>query len=67
MESKILNHKEKNKETKRITIISRDGTKVPISLIYKKGTNLKEAPLLQYGYGSYGLQLNHLLNYHSCL
>ena len=35
-------------------IKARDGVKVPVSLIYKKGINLKDAPLLQYGYGSYG-------------
>ena len=52
---KILHHKENNYETKRITIVARDKTKVPISIVYKKGINLKEAPLLQYGYGSYGL------------
>ena len=52
---KILNHKENDYEIKKITIVARDGTKVPISLIYKKGINLKKAPILQYGYGSYGL------------
>ena len=52
---KILNHKKNKYVTKRINIIARDGKKVPISLIYKKGINLKNAPLLQYGYGSYGL------------
>ncbi len=52
---KILNHKKGKFETKRINIIARDKTKVPISLIYKKGIDLKKAPLLQYGYGSYGL------------
>ena len=52
---KILKHNENNYEIKRISITSRDGTKIPISLIFKKGINLKEAPLLQYGYGSYGL------------
>ncbi len=52
---KILGHNRNNYEIKRISITSRDGTKVPISLIYKKGINLKKAPLLQYGYGSYGL------------
>ena len=52
---KVLNHKENEYETKRITIVARDKTRVPVSLIYKKGINLKKAPLLQYGYGSYGL------------
>ena len=51
----ILNHKEKDYEIKRLFIKARDGTKVPISLVFKKGINLKKAPLLQYGYGSYGL------------
>ena len=52
---KVLHHKDNKYETKRISITARDGTKIPISLIYKKGIDLKEAPLLQYGYGSYGL------------
>ena len=52
---RIIGHKEKNYKVERLFISSRDGTKVPISLIYKKGINLKKAPLLQYGYGSYGL------------
>jgi oligopeptidase B len=47
-----------NKEdyiTERLYATAKDGTKVPISLVYKKG--LKKdgtAPLLLYGYGSYG-------------
>ena len=52
---KVLTHKQEKYATKRITITSRDGTKVPISLIYKKGIKLNKSPLLQYGYGSYGL------------
>ena len=51
---KVLNHKPNKYETKRLFIHARDKTKVPISLIYKKGIDLKKAPLLQYGYGSYG-------------
>jgi oligopeptidase B len=35
---------------------ARDGAKVPISLVYRKGTPLDgTAPLLQYAYGSYGV------------
>lgn len=35
--------------------VSRDGTKVPLSIVYKKGTNKDgKAPLLLYAYGSYG-------------
>lgn len=52
---KLSKHKKIKYETKRISIVARDGARIPISLIYKKGINLKKAPLLQYGYGSYGL------------
>ncbi len=41
--------------TERILIKARDGKKIPVSLIYKKGINLKSSPLLMYGYGAYGL------------
>ncbi len=41
--------------TKRLYAKARDGVKVPISLVYKKGMKLNgENPLLLYGYGSYG-------------
>lgn len=42
-------------ETKRIWAISKDGTKIPVSIVYRK--DLKKSsgnPLLLYGYGSYG-------------
>ena len=51
---KVLNHKENDYKSKRIFITARDKTKIPVSIIYKKGINLKKAPLLQYGYGAYG-------------
>jgi len=51
-----LNTFEENKYiTKRIYINARDGQKIPVSLVYKKGINPVKAPLLMYGYGSYGL------------
>ena len=38
---------------------SRDGTQVPLSIVYKKGTPRDgSAPLLLYGYGSYGHSLD---------
>ncbi|NMH88178.1 S9 family peptidase [Flavivirga algicola] len=44
-----------NYESKRIWATARDGLKVPISLVYKKGIQLDGTnPLLQYAYGSYG-------------
>lgn len=47
--------KKENYESKRIWATARDGVKVPISLVYKKGTRIDaQTPLLQYAYGSYG-------------
>lgn len=47
-----------NKEnyiSERVFVTVRDGAKVPISIVYKKGTKIDgSAPLLQYSYGSYG-------------
>ena len=38
---------------------ARDGTKVPVSLVYRKGTQPDgNNPLLQYGYGSYGSSID---------
>lgn len=45
-------------EAKRIWSVSRDGTNVPISLVHRKGVKPDgTAPLLLYGYGSYGASL----------
>lgn len=47
-----------NYVTKRVWADARDGVKVPISLIMKKGTKLDgKAPLLLYAYGSYGYSM----------
>ena len=41
--------------TERLYATARDGARIPISLVYKKGTERSfPAPLLLYGYGSYG-------------
>lgn len=41
--------------SKRLFATARDGVQVPISLVYKKSTELgANTPLLQYAYGSYG-------------
>lgn len=45
--------------TERIFATAKDGTKVPIALVYKKGLEKDgSAPLLLYGYGSYGSSSN---------
>ncbi len=45
--------------TERLYATAKDGTKVPISLVYKKGIEKNgSAPLLLYGYGSYGASMD---------
>lgn len=41
--------------SERLYVTARDGVKIPVSLVYKKGTVKSEnTPLLLYSYGSYG-------------
>ncbi len=48
----------KNYETKRLWAKARDGVKVPMSVVYRKGTPLDgSAPLVLYAYGSYGINM----------
>jgi len=48
-----------NYESKRLWATSRDGVKVPISIVYKKGMQLNgKNPVLQYAYGSYGATID---------
>jgi len=52
-----------NYESKRLYAPATDGTKIPISLVYKKGLVTKgENPLLLYGYGSYGASMDATFN-----
>ena len=45
-------------ETSRVWATARDGVKVPVLVVMKKGTKLDgSAPMLLYGYGSYGVSL----------
>jgi oligopeptidase B len=45
-------------ETTRVWATARDGVKVPISIVMKKGTVLdSKAPMLLYAYGSYGASM----------
>ena len=42
----------------RIEATASDGTRIPISLVYKRGVEKNgDAPLLLYGYGSYGISM----------
>lgn len=52
-------YKVEDYKTERLYAVAEDGTKVPISLVYKKGFKQEgEAPLLLYGYGSYGATMD---------
>ena len=43
-------------ETERVFATAKDGTKVPVSIVYKKGFKKDgNSPLLLYAYGSYGI------------
>ena len=45
-------------DTTRIWATARDGVKVPISIVMKKGTKLDgKSPMLLYAYGSYGISM----------
>lgn len=44
-------------QSERVWAVANDGTKIPVSLVYKKGIDRAHAPCLLYGYGSYGYTL----------
>ncbi|MCE3282621.1 MAG: protease [Chitinophagaceae bacterium] len=49
--------------TERLYATARDGVKIPISIVYKKGFEKDgNAPLLLYGYGSYGASMDAAFN-----
>ena len=48
-----------NYVTERVWVTARDGVKVPVSLVYRKGFEKNgKAAMLQYGYGSYGASMD---------
>jgi oligopeptidase B len=56
-EQEVLGGKfdKENYESKRVFATAEDGTKIPMSLVYKKGLELNgNNPVFQYAYGSYG-------------
>lgn len=66
-ESKVLKEQEilggkfnkDNYISKRLWATAADGEKIPLSMVYHKDTKLsKDTPLLQYGYGSYGVTID---------
>lgn len=58
-EKVIGGHYPEDYQSLRLFAKALDGKEVPISLVYKKGTPLDgSAPLLLYGYGSYGITID---------
>ena len=50
-------------QAERIWATARDGTKVPISLVYRRGAPRDgSAPMVLYGYGSYGISLSPIFS-----
>lgn len=57
-ETEVPTYNAKLYETKRVWAKAKDGTRVPVSLVYKKSLFKKgQNPLFQYGYGSYGISM----------
>ncbi len=49
----------KNYQTERVYVTARDGAKVPVSIVYRKGFKKDgKSPLLLYAYGSYGASMD---------
>lgn len=49
--------------SERIWVPARDGERVPVSIVYRKGTTIDgRAPLLLYGYGSYGVTVDPMFS-----
>ncbi len=58
-EEVVGDFKSENYQSERLFATAKDGTKIPISLVYRKGVKKDgKAPCLLYGYGSYGYSMN---------
>ncbi|HVR80927.1 MAG TPA: S9 family peptidase [Luteimonas sp.] len=59
----VLGYDPERYVTERVWVMARDGARVPVSLVYRKGfENNGSAALLQYAYGSYGLSMDPAFN-----
>lgn len=63
-ETEVLGGYDRTKyETRRLWARARDGVRIPLSVVYRKGlTQDGKAPLLLYGYGSYGFGMAATFN-----
>ena len=65
-ETEVLGGKfdKNNYESKRIWATAEDGTKIPVSIVYRKGIKLNgKNPFLMYAYGSYGSTVDPYFSY----
>ena len=62
-QEEVKGHDSKRYTTRRLWATARDGVKVPLSVVYRKGLARDgKAPLWLYGYGSYGLGMPATFN-----
>lgn len=62
-QKKVIGYDPQQYVQERLFSTARDGSKVPISIVYKKGFNKNgKAPLLMYGYGAIGFSLDPTFN-----
>jgi oligopeptidase B len=50
-------------ESKRLFATAKDGTKIPISIVYKKSLHQENMPLYLIGYGAYGVDMDPWFSY----
>jgi len=54
----VIGYEQNQYTTERLWITARDGIRIPVSLVYKKGLKKNNsAPLYLYAYGSYGISI----------
>ncbi|MCC5073333.1 S9 family peptidase [Xanthomonas campestris] len=59
----VIGYEAGNYVTERVWVTARDGVKLPVSLVYKKGFKKDgTAALFQYAYGSYGMSMDPAFN-----
>ena len=57
-QKKLIGFNRSNYKDQRFFIKARDGVDIPVITIAHENTNLKTAPILFYGYGSYGINID---------
>lgn len=62
-QDEVVGYRPEQYQTERVWVDARDGAKVPVSLVYRKGLQRNgQNPTLIYGYGSYGVTIDPTFN-----